>query len=100
MRSLGFSQLPVLEDGQVVGIINENIVLEYLLSGAQAKDSPIAMVMDRKTANCVTLDTPLSTLQDLLLNSGSAIVVDSGGHPLHMLTRIDLVNWISNLKGS
>jgi cystathionine beta-synthase len=100
MRTLGFSQLPVLEDGQVVGIINENIVLEYLLSGAQAKDSPIAMVMDRKTANCVTLDTPLSTLQDLLLNSGSAIVVDSGGHPLHMLTRIDLVNWISNLKGS
>lgn len=100
MRTLGFSQLPVLEDGQVVGIINENIVLEYLLSGAQAKDSPIAMVMDRKTANCVTLDTPLSTLQDLLLNSGSAIVVDSGCHPLHMLTRIDLVNWISNLKGS
>jgi cystathionine beta-synthase len=99
MQSKGFSQLPVLEDGKVIGIINENIVLEYLLSGAEAKNSPIAAIMDRKTANCVTTDTPLATLQEMLLNAGSAIVVDAANRPLHMLTRIDLVEWISNLKG-
>lgn len=99
MQSKGFSQLPVLEDGKVIGVINENIVLEYLLSGADAKNSPIAAIMDRKTANCVTLETPLATLQEMLLNAGSAIVVDTENRPLHMLTRIDLVEWISNLKG-
>jgi len=98
MQSMGYSQIPVLEDGRVVGIINENIVLEYLLSGSQAKNSPIATIMDRKTANCVTMDTPLATLQEMLLNTGSAIVVDENIRPLNMLTRIDLVEWISNLK--
>ncbi len=99
MQSLGYSQIPVLEDGRVVGIVNENIVLEYLLSGARAANSPIATIMDRKTANCVTADTPLATLQEMLLNAGSAIVVDHNMRPLQMLTRIDLVEWISNLKG-
>jgi len=98
MRSGGYSQLPVLEDGKVIGMVTENHILEYLLSGTKSgRSTPVAMIMDRKTANCVTLDTPISTLQDVMLSAGSVVVIDKENRPMHMLTRIDLVEWISNL---
>jgi hypothetical protein len=40
-------------------------------------------------------ETPISALQETLLASGSAIVVNARREPVQILTKIDLVEWIS-----
>jgi len=44
----------------------------------------------------VTNDTPLATLQDLLLKSGCAVVIDKNRIPQQIITHIDLVQWIAD----
>jgi predicted transcriptional regulator len=49
--------------------------------------------MDR-SAPQVELSTPLATLQEVLLKSGSAVVVDGQRRPVSIVTKIDLVEWL------
>ena len=66
MRESGFSQLPVLEDGKVVGLVNEDSLLSFILGGQILESTPVAMVMHRNTLTCATMETPLSSVQELL----------------------------------
>ena len=50
-------------------------------------------VMDRSVPT-VERTTPLSALQEVLLQSGSAVVVDEERRPVTILTKIDLVEWL------
>ena len=98
MKESGFSQLPVLEEGKVVGLVNEDTLLSYLLGGQILDSTPVAMIMDRNTLACASVDTPLSAVQELLNNTGCVVVVNSDNSPLDLLTKIDLVDWISTKR--
>lgn len=98
MKESGYSQLPVLEAGKVVGIVNEDSLLNYLLGGQILNSSPVAMAMDRTTVACATEDTPLSAVQELLNNSGCVVVVNKENAPIDLITKIDLVEWISSKR--
>jgi cystathionine beta-synthase len=93
MRDRGFSQLPVVQNGKLVGILNESELLSFLLSGRNTKDVPLAAIMERNVAT-VSLHTPLSALEELLSKAGCAIVVNEDRKPLNILTKIDLVEWL------
>ena len=89
MREKGISQLPVLSNDTLVGILNEDLLLGYL-SSSDAKPKTIETIMERSVPT-VELDTPIGALQDTIITNGLAVVVDNANKPSHILTKIDLV---------
>jgi len=94
MREKGISQIPVTNDGRIVGMLSEEGILQYLASGQNACDSYVYSMMNRSVATAEE-STPLSALQDMLLRYGHAVVINTKREPMHILTKIDLVEWIS-----
>jgi cystathionine beta-synthase len=93
MRSQSISQLPVLNNNYLAGILTEDHLLHFL-SSTDAVDEKVGSIMERSVPT-VELSTPISSLQGAIMKSGLAIVLDKQNHPLHILTKIDLVEWMS-----
>jgi cystathionine beta-synthase len=93
MRREGISQIPVTQGGRLVGMLTEAGLLEYLSSDHSVETTEIAAIMNRSVPT-VEDSTPLSALQEILLQSGSAVVVDKERRPISVLTKIDLVEWL------
>ncbi len=100
MQEKSFSQIPITSKGILTGMLYEKDLLSFLLSGQRVSlDSELSRVMTRQFAT-VTNETPLSTLQDLLLKSGCAVVIDKDRVPKQIITYIDLVQWIGEHNNS
>lgn len=93
MRQQAISQLPVLSKEQLVGILTEDNLLHFL-SSTEAVQESVGSIMERAVPT-VELTTPIRSLQGMIMKSGLAIVLDKTRKPLHILTKIDLVEWIS-----
>ncbi len=98
MRRAGISQIPVTENGRLVGMVHEEGLLQYLASGQPSSGSTVRSIMDRSVAT-VESTTPLHVLESLLENAGSAVIVDDDRHPRQILTKIDLVEWFMSHSG-
>jgi cystathionine beta-synthase len=93
LRNKGYSQAPVVADGKLVGMLRESDILKHLLSGSESRETPVANIMCRNVPN-VDMETPLSALQELLLDTGSVVVTDTQRVPQQIVTKIDLVEWL------
>ncbi len=98
MTGRGISQIPITHRGGLIGLVREDDILKYLASGEISKDSIIADVMDRSVPT-VEDHTPISVLQDMLIHSHCAIVIDDARRPRQIVTKIDLVDWICKNQG-
>ena len=90
----GISQVPVIEDGKVLGILHESRLLERALRGTRG-DAP---VRDIAEATYCTVDekTEVSVLTDLFKKAKVAIVI-AGPNAIDIITRIDLIDYISKV---
>ena len=88
----GISQVPVVNDGRLVGILTENRLLERALRGG----SPSTRAGDLAEANYCTIDkdTELTVVLELFRRARVAVVLDSG-KPVNIITRIDIIDFIS-----
>ncbi len=93
MRNEGISQIPITADGQLSGLLTEKDLLEFLTSGERDPNVHLIDVM-RRSVPTVLETTPLSALDEMLDLTGSVVVVDENRHPQHILTKIDLVEWL------
>lgn len=98
MKEKAISQVPVLDDGRLVGILTEDSLLQFLGSN-EAKTNSIEMVMDRSVPT-VQPHTPIKSLQSMVMTSGLAVVIDEQKQPSHILTKIDLVDWMASSKSN
>ncbi|RZA17327.1 MAG: cystathionine beta-synthase [Proteobacteria bacterium] len=97
MRNQGISQLPVLnQEGHLVGLLTEDNLIRGLSSTLDSS-APIRSLMERSVPT-VEFNTPVSSLQGTILKSGLAIVLDAKKQPSHILTKIDLVEFMSSKK--
>jgi cystathionine beta-synthase len=94
MRSGDVSQLPVVEGGRIVGIVDEHDILAHVESDERAarfRDSvKAAMTTELKT---VQVHDKLESLAPLFERNEVAIVLD-GEKFVGLITRIDLINHI------
>lgn len=100
MRDQGFSQLPIIDDqsGVLLGMLYEKDLLEYMLSTHKPdRDLPVRELMARNVAT-INLSTPVSALQELLMTSDAVVIIDEKRQPKKVVTKIDLVRYISGLK--
>ena len=92
MKLYDVSQLPVLKDGKVVGIVDEqDILLEVIDNPAHFRE-PVTEAMESHIVT-VAPDAPVADLMDIFKRGLVAIVVD-GDEFLGLITRIDVLNWL------
>ena len=92
MKLYDISQLPVIEDDRVVGVINETDILLAVLDDEKIFSHPVreAMASNLKT---VPLDTDPSDLLPILNEGYVPLVVDKGRYH-GLVTSIDLLNYL------
>ncbi len=93
MRSADVSQLPVIEKGRLVGLIDESDLLAKLGAPAGAAHDFTAPVRSAMTTALHTIDAdaPLAALPPIFERNEVAIVMD-GDEFVGLITRIDLIN--------
>ena len=91
MRMFEISQLPVLKDDQVVGIIDEWDLLTAVEKGSEtALTSPLEPYMSTNVV-AVTVDEKLSTIITLL-KQGLLVIVNKDGAFHGLITKMDYLN--------
>jgi cystathionine beta-synthase len=96
MKLYDVSQLPVLKEGRIVGIVTEEDILIEVYGNAEHFRRPVTEAME---SNLVTLppDAPVERLKEIFDRGMVAIVMD-GEEFLGLITRIDLLNWLRRRK--
>jgi cystathionine beta-synthase len=92
LRRYGISQLPVVENGKVVGGLRELTLARLLHSGRDPRQVPIRDIMARPFP-CVDAGTDLDEVYRLLSSGSSGVVVMRGDRLAGIVTRIDLVEF-------
>ena len=92
----GVSQLPVVDGEQLLGIISEKQLLERALQGERANVTVGTLAQSNYCT--VSAQTDLRVLTDLFRRFKVAIVL-SEGKPTDIITRIDLIDHISQRTG-
>ena len=96
MKLYDVSQLPVLKDGRIVGIVDEeDILLEVYENPAHFRE-PVTAAMESHLVT-VPPSAPVEQLMEIFNRGLVAIVVD-GDEFLGLITRIDLLNWLRRRK--
>ncbi len=92
MKLYDISQLPVMRDGRIVGIVDEEDVLLEVFEHPERFNEPVSRVM---ASHLVTVppDAPIAQLMEIFKRGLVAIVVHHGEF-LGLITRIDLLNWL------
>jgi len=90
MKLYEISQLPVLDNGKVAGIIAESDLLLAVYGHAGRYRDPVSSAMTGKI-DTVQASDPLSRLVEIFRRDHAALVMD-GGEFLGLVTRIDLLN--------
>ena len=99
MREYGVSQVPVVKAepplalAEVVGTVTERDLLAQLVSAPESLDALVEAVM-AVPLPMVGTGEAVETAAARLTDNGAVLVVD-GGHPTGIVTRSDLLNFLS-----
>jgi cystathionine beta-synthase len=94
MKENGISQMPVVEEGNVIGIVAESDLLHFMLSGAGFPASTIEPIMHNHVPH-VSEDTPLESVSAIFTRTpGEAVLVSRAGGGTDIITQIDLIDFL------
>lgn len=92
LRKHGISQMPVVEEGKVIGGIRELTLARLLHSRTDPRQVPVREIMARPMPT-VDEHVDVDEVYRLLSSGHSGVVVTCGGELTGVVTRIDLVNF-------
>lgn len=92
MKLYDVSQLPVIVDDQIVGIIDESDLLMAVAESSSRFDDPVNTAMVSELTE-IDVKSPVSELLPIFLQDFVAIVKD-GSKFLGLITRVDLLNYL------
>lgn len=95
MKLHSISQVPVVTDGKLVGMLSEKRLLEKALEGSRGEVQVKDLVEAAYTT--VDADTEISVLTELFKRFKVAVVLDDKAAPADIITRIDLIDYISRV---
>jgi cystathionine beta-synthase len=95
MKEHGVSQLPVVDDDRLVGILTESDVLGKLVEGHAKLSSSVAEVMFRNVST-VHVNDEARALTKLFADGLVALIVDDQQRLQGILTKMDLVDLLTN----
>lgn len=89
MNGKSVSQIPVLEDGHVVGCLTDSKLLSKIIENPELKDATVADVMEA-SMKFVALDSTLDVLSSML-DKEKAVLVRDDNHQIHIVTKHDIL---------
>jgi cystathionine beta-synthase len=92
MKLYDVSQLPVMRDGKIVGIVDEEDILLEVFENPEHFNEPVTKAMASGLVT-VPVDAPIAQLMEIFKRGMVAIVVKDNEF-LGLVTRIDLLNWL------
>ena len=92
MKLYDVSQLPVMQDDQIVGIVDESDVLMHVYGDESRFRDPVATAMIDQLDK-IDVHAPVESLLPVFQRGHVAIVMD-GTQFLGLITRIDLLNYL------
>ncbi|MCR9017207.1 cystathionine beta-synthase [Aquiflexum gelatinilyticum] len=89
MNGKSVSQIPVLEDGHVIGSLTDSKLLSKIIENPELKDATVADVMET-SMKFVALDSTLDVLSSML-DKEKAVLVRDDNHQIHIVTKHDIL---------
>jgi cystathionine beta-synthase len=97
LRNAGFSQLPVMEDDRLVGVVTEDDIIRVVVGKPQLMTAPVRDAM-RTSFLIVDKGTSINNLVALLHgDSYAAVTAEDGAEFLGLITRSDVLNYLRRL---
>jgi cystathionine beta-synthase len=94
MKSYGISQLPVIEENHVLGLVEERDLLNFMLSGIGFPASEIASIVHNDVPT-VSEDSALDDVSAIFTHSpNEAVIVTRNDTPEDIITKIDLIDFL------
>jgi cystathionine beta-synthase len=94
MKSQGISQVPVIENGHILGLVTESSLLDLLIKeGSGALEMSVAQVMG-KSYEVVDPDTAVSLFQHTF-SKGKILIVWERGEIKGLVTKIDVIDYLA-----
>lgn len=90
MSEKGISQIPVLDEGSVVGSLSDSYLLRCIIDDPAAKNKSVESFME-KPFPFVGLDNSADVLSSVLSKDHKAVLVRDEQNKVHIITQADLV---------
>jgi cystathionine beta-synthase len=91
-RERGISQMPVVENGRMIGAVQEITIVHALHQGKDSRNVLVREVMARAMPE-VEVNVSLEEVYRLLLAGNPAVAVSRSGHLAGLITRSDLMEY-------
>ncbi len=96
MKEHDISQLPIIEDGGVVGSISEARILEILVSNPAAKSKPVAEHMEPPFP-ILPSDASINMVAEHMKNETTAVLIEAG-QSFDIITKSDLILFLTRIQ--
>ncbi|MEN2282373.1 pyridoxal-phosphate dependent enzyme [Algoriphagus sp. SE2] len=94
MNKTGVSQIPVMENEEVVGCLTDNKLLAKIIETPELKDAKVSDVME-ESMHFVALDSTLDVLSSMV-EKEKAVLVRDGNNQIHIITKHDILEAFTN----
>ena len=99
MQKFNISQVPVIENNNVIGSLNEASLMKLLHEGTNFSNQEVSAVMGKPLPSLDAI-TDISEAYRILLSGTSGIIIEQNRIPIGLITRSDLIQyWISQNEG-
>ena len=92
LRNAGFSQLPVMDEGKLVGVVTEDAIIQYVFGKPELMNAPVEDAMESAFIK-LDKDTSVNNLVAMLHVQPYAAIMDGDGF-LGLITRSDVLNYL------
>ena len=90
LRNAGFSQLPVMDEGRLVGVVTEDAIIQFVFGKPELMNAPVKDAMQTAFIQ-LEKDTSINNLVAMLSVQPYAAVMD-GDEFIGLITRSDVLN--------
>jgi len=94
IKSLNISQIPVTQQGMVIGKITETDILDALLENPSIKSQPIKNITTNPFP-FVDLNTSIDRISGMINKDNAAVLVEDENGRIEIITQYDIINAIS-----
>ena len=95
IRTLNISQIPVTQQGMIIGKLTESDILNAVIENPAVKSHRVNEIMSA-TFPFVDLKTSLEKISGMINKENSAVLVEDGKGNIEIITQYDIINAISN----
>ncbi len=92
LRNAGFSQLPVMYEGRLVGVVTEDAIIQFVFGTPEAMNSNVDEAMETAFIK-LDKDASVNNLVAMLRVQPYAAIMD-GEEFLGLITRSDVLNYL------